>query len=573
MAKRTKVGIGLNVGSRSVQLAVLRSKKHGVMVEHAGTKELPHDAVVEGVVMDAQAVCEKITELLKENRVLGKDTAVAIGGRRVMLKRITTEDMSDDELAATIAYEAKNNLPFDVNDVSMDYAKLPQDADSDYMDLLLVAAKNEAVFDAVETLRWAGGKPVILEAAPIALQAALAEAGYFDDQTSVAALQIGFHSTDVSLFQLGQFESNRSLSVGGKTYIDGLIRELGISFERASRLVMSAQRTPEEQAALDRVAQQVSEKLAESVERSFPEYFGSGTEVSVSRLVLCGGGAHLPLLVPALRQRFGVEVEIADPFRRFVFNEQNIQPEVREFASGYAAAVGLALRAMGDRHPGFNLMFKNDRPEHKKTTYAGLNTVLPVVGGSVILFGIIMMHLTQEGRLAVLQNQLSTVRKETDLYRDKIQLVEELTAKRADVAARIDVISELDRNRFARVRVMDLLNRTLPQLTWITDVQEVGSARGPAVNVSGMTSSNLKVSQFMTALLADPLVRGVDLMVSEQTAIGETNVTRFTLQIALPGLGLSGVAPGKPVDRLKLGAQAIREQRAAQEQMARESKK
>lgn len=573
MAKRTKIGIGLDVGSRSVQLAVLRAKKNGISVERVGSKELPHDAVVEGIVMDAQAVCEKVAELLKENRIRGKDAAISVGGRRVMLKRITTEEMSDDELNSAIAYEAKNHLPFDVNDVSLDFARQPQDADSDYMDVLLVAAKNEAVFDAVETLRWAGGKPVILEAEPIALQAALAEAGYFDEQTVVAALQIGFHSTDVSLFQMGQFESNRSVSVGGKTYVDGLIRELGVSFERASRMLIANDRSPEEQMALDAVAQQVSDKLAELVEKSFPEFFGSGTEAPVNRIILCGGGAHLPLLEAALRRRFGTEVEIANPFRRFELNLKTVDAAITEHASDYSAAVGLALRAMGDRHPGFNLMFKVDRPEHKKTAYAGSSTVLPVVGSSILLFGMVMMHLTQENQLAALQDKLTAVRKETDIYRDKITLVEELTAKRADVAARIDVISELDRNRFARLAVMDMLNLALPQLTWITDAQEVGSARGPALNVTGMTSSNLKVSQFMTTLLQNPNVRGVDLMVSEQAQIGETNVTRFTLQIFVPGLGLSGLPGGKPVDRLKLGAQAIREQRATQEQLNNEAKK
>lgn len=572
MAKRSKIGIGLDVGSRRVQLAVLRSGKNSTTVLKVASKELPHDAVVEGLVTDSQVVCQKIAELLKENHLKGKEAALAVGGRRVMIKRIVTDEMSDDELKATIAYEAKSNLPFDLNEVCFDYARLPQEMDTGRMDVLLVAAKNEMVFDAVETLRWAGGKPALLEAEPFALQAALAEAGYLDEQGSVAAMHIGFQATDVSMFERTQFASNRSLGVGGKMYVEGLIRELGITFERAAGMLGKESLTEEEHAALDRVAATVSEQLAEQVERAFPEYFSPGAECPVTRIVLSGGGAHLPMLQAALRQRFRLDVEIMNPFRHFRL-AKSIDPALVEDAPDFAAAVGLALRAMGDTHPGFNLLFPTDKPDHKRTTYAGLGTVVPIVGFSAIIFGLLMTHLSQESKLASLNAKIKDIRRETDLYRDKIALVEELTQKRADVAARIDVIKDLDKNRFARVHVMQLLNNTVPELTWITALQEVGTPRGAGINITGLTSSNLKVSQFMSNLLQAPGVRGVDLLVSEQTVIAETNVTRFTLQVAVPHLGFTAPQAEKKEDMFKKGAQAIRDKRETEAKLQKEASK
>jgi type IV pilus assembly protein PilM len=572
MANRTKVGIGLDVGSRRVQLAVLRSHRNSTTVTKIASKDLPHDAVVEGLVMDSQVVCQRIAELLKENHVKGKEVAIAVGGRRVMIKKITTDEMSDDELRTTISYEAKSNLPFDLREVSFDYARLPQEMETDRTDVLLVAAKNEIVFDAVETLRWAGGRPSLLEAEPFALQAALSEAGYLDEQSTVAALHIGFQSTEVSLFDGSQFASSRSLNVGGKSYVEGLIRDLGITFERAAGLLDKSSLTEEEQEAVGRAAVSVSEKLAEQVEHTFPECFGPGAEKPVMRVVLCGGGAYLPMLETTLRQRLGVEVEVANPLRSFQVGK-TADPALVQSAPDFTAAVGLALRAMGDSHPGFNLLFAADRPEHKKTTYAGLGTIVPVVGFSVIVFALLMSHLSQENKLAALSDHLKNIRRETDLYRDKIGLVEQLTQKRADVAARIDVISELDRNRFVRIRIMQLLNNALPELTWITGVQETATPRGAGVNVSGLTSSNLKVSQFMSNLLQSNLVRGVDLLVSEQTVIAETNVTGFTLQVTIPSLGMAPPVEKKPENLIKRGAQAIRESREVQAQLQNQTKK
>ena len=392
-----------------------------------------------------------------------------------------------------------------------------------------------------------------------------------ESELPVASLQIGFQSTDLTLFHDGQYETNRSLHIGGKTYVEELIRELGITFERAVNILARSHRTEEEQHALERIAQRVAEKLADLVERAMPEYFGSTADRHVGTVVLCGGGAHLPLLVQALHQKFGLEVEIANPFRHLEINSQHVDPAQIENGPEYATSVGLALRALGDIHTGFDLL----SPSHKKAQDAASNpgsgAVVAVLSFSAIFLGMVMLHITQENRLNALHMRLDNLKKETDLYRDKIALVEDLTKKRADIAARIDVIASLDKNRFARVKLAQLLNRTLPELTWLTNVQETQTPRGPGFNVSGVTSSNLKVSQFMTSMLQEEGIRGVDLLVSEQGEISDVSVTQFTLQVTYPVLGLINPSPQTPVDELARGAQAIREKRRAQSELQKKS--
>jgi Tfp pilus assembly protein PilN len=94
------------------------------------------------------------------------------------------------------------------------------------------------------------------------------------------------------------------------------------------------------------------------------------------------------------------------------------------------------------------------------------------MGVSAVLLGMIIIHLSQQSQLNTLESRLEAIRTETDLYRDKIAVVEDLTVKRADVSSRIDVIRELDKNRFARVEVLEMLARRIPSLTWLTEVKE-----------------------------------------------------------------------------------------------------
>ncbi|MBI5059413.1 type IV pilus assembly protein PilM [candidate division KSB1 bacterium] len=573
MTRRTKVGIGIDVGSSGVQLAVLRTGKTGIAVDCVDSRSLPHDAVVEGTVMDSQLVCDKISELLQEHKLRGKPVALSVAGRRVMIKRISTEEMSDEELKSAILFEAKSNLPFDLSEVSLDFAKLGQDSESGRMDVLLVAAKNDRVFDAVEPIAWAGARPTILEAEPFALQAALSEAGYLDENLVVAAIQIGFQSTDVTTFDHAQFESTRSFNIGGKSYVEGLMREQGIPFDKATALLGKSQHSEEEREAVLAVARRVAEKIAEQIERGLPSHFGAIADHPVDRVVLCGGGAHLPLLEASLRTRLGCEVETANPFRNLELKSGSAGDAPPENAPQYTAAIGLALRALTDDHFGFNLLLPQDRPGARTASYAGAGTIVPIVGISAVILGMAIAHIAQENQLTDLNRQLAEVKSEADVYRDKIALVEDLTAKRADVSARIDVISDLDKNRFARIKLLQLVNDALPELTWITSLAEVQTPRGPGMNVAGVTSSNLKVSQLMSNLLKVEGVRGVDLLVSEQGMIADVAVTNFTLQCGYPGLGLSPKTQPKPENLLAKGAAALKAKRKAEDELKKETSK
>lgn len=570
MAKRNRLGIGIDIGSKRIHLAVLKNGGDSIVVEKLSCLDLPPDAIVDGTWMDGIALGETLSKIAREHGLKGKDVAVAVGGRQLMIKKISTDDMSDDELRGAIEYEADANLPFNIDQVSLDYARQHQDVDGGRMDVLLVAAKNEIVFDSVEPLYWAGMKPKILEAAPFAVQAALTEAGYLDEDGVVGVLHIGFQSTEVMLFDLSQFETSRSIPIGGKAFVEGLVRRCGYGFEKALSLIARESRTEEEQDALDAVARTVSERLAEQIERALPEFLGILAEKPMSKMLLCGGGADLPCLQSAMRQRFGIEVEVANPFRRMGIPAKNINVPEGGDGAAYSCAVGLALRSMGGAHPGFNLIFREDRPETKRASYLGAGAVIPIMGVSAVLLGMIILHLSQQSQLNTLENRLEAIRSETDLYRDKIAVVEDLTVKRADVSSRIDVIRELDKNRFARVEVLEMLARRIPSLTWLTEVKESPTPNGAGIHVSGVTSSNTKVAEFMTALLQENRVKAVDLLVTQQNKVADTEVTDFTLQIAVPEIEMQVVKPKKE-NLIKKGAEAIKEKNKALDEAKKEA--
>ena len=106
----------------------------------------------------------------------------------------------------------------------------------------------------------------------------------------------------------------------------------------------------------------------------------------------------------------------------------------------------------------------------------------------------------------------------------EIAKIKRLNKQRKDLNDRLDVITELDRDRYFRVHLMDELNRSLPEHMWLTRFEDVG---GDRYQVEGVTFSNFLISDFLQSITNSPFFASVDLTVAEKGSIGDVQVIKF----------------------------------------------
>src|SRR5438552_19162611 len=113
--------------------------------------------------------------------------ATSLSGHSVIIKKITLPAMSPEELAESIQWEAEQYIPFDINDVSLDYVPLTTPGAGDNIDVILVAVKQEKINDYTSVISQTGKVPVLVDVDPFALQNAY-EMTYSVDEGKVLAL-------------------------------------------------------------------------------------------------------------------------------------------------------------------------------------------------------------------------------------------------------------------------------------------------------------------------------------------------------------------------------------------------
>jgi type IV pilus assembly protein PilM len=139
--------IGLDIGSSSVKAVEIaqKSRDKGFELRALGQAVLPSEAIVQGAFLNSSAIVDAIREAVENGKIKGKDVAAAVSGHSVIVKRVNLPHMSREELEDQIQWEAEQYIPFDVNEVNLDFQILANNEDEGQMDVLLVAAMKDLI--------------------------------------------------------------------------------------------------------------------------------------------------------------------------------------------------------------------------------------------------------------------------------------------------------------------------------------------------------------------------------------------------------------------------------------------
>lgn len=174
-----------------------------------------------------------------------------------------------------------------------------------------------------------------------------------------------------------------------------------------------------------------------------------------------------------------------------------------------------------------NLLPREDAPAQRSFKLPELSTFAPLVLVVVAVGALATLGLYQGQKVANLEEVIAQAEAESRRLAPEIAKIKQLDQQRASLNQRLEVISDLDRDRYFRVHLLDELNRALPEHLWLTRCDELGSDR---YSLEGVTFSNFLVSDFLQNLDRSPYFTGISLQIAERGKIEDVNVVKFKIQ-------------------------------------------
>lgn len=346
--KRKKQIVGCDIGSSAIKIVELKPLKNDeFQLLHAAVAELSPEAIVDGAIMDSSLVVEALSRLISENGIKNSNFGGSLSGHSVIIKKIQLPSMTEAELAESIQWEAEQYIPFDINDVNLDYVVLDAGT-GDSMDVLLVAVKKDRIADYTSVIVQAGKEPALVDVDVFALQNAF-EANYGIAQETVALVNVGASVMNINVLHNGSSIFWRDVAFGGNQYTEAIQRELNLPREDAERLKLGERVGEHSLQQVMGVINSVSEDLAAELQKTIDFFVATSSVDRIDRVVMAGGSAQVLNLEEVLKDRFQVNVEVMNPFRSIRYSESDFDPEwINRHAPAMSVAVGLAVRQVGD---------------------------------------------------------------------------------------------------------------------------------------------------------------------------------------------------------------------------------
>jgi type IV pilus assembly protein PilM len=317
----------------------------------------------------AELIADALTQFLSRNSLRGDKVAISVPGQNGLSRFIKLPPVETKKIPDIVRYEAKQQIPFDLNDVIWDFQTMVGGtvAEGYALDteVGLFAMKREQVAKALRPLADAGIEVDVVQLAPLCLCNFIAfdqltdlpDVDQFDPENppeSVLVMSLGTDTTDLVItngFRVWQ----RNVPIGGSHFTKVLAKELKQTFAKAEHIKRNAAQA-ENPKALFQAMRPVFNDLMTEVQRSINFFSNIDKKAKIKGGLALGNTAKLPGLVRFLSQNLKLPIERVESFRSLRGSAVVGAPAFRENALSFAAAYGLCLQVLENTRSETNLI-------------------------------------------------------------------------------------------------------------------------------------------------------------------------------------------------------------------------
>jgi len=342
--------VGLDIGSCTLKVGEIVDSKQGRSLKNFAMLDIPPGVIEEGTIREPDIAAQKIRELFKTAGIKEQNVAISIGGFSIIVKNITVQTMTEEELQETIQLEAEQYIPFDISDVNLDFQIIGENENNpNQMNVILVAAKKEMVEDYLNVVQLAGLNPLILDVDAFALQN-IFEMNYEGAEESIALIDIGASKTSLNILKGYSSVFMRDVSLGCFQINQKIISLINCPPEDAEDIKFNEKSDKISQNDLSEITSAVVSDWCSEIRRALDFFYSTYPDEQIKRVVLSGGGANIKEFQELLAVETSTEVETIDPFKNLIVENKKLDASYLEQVAPQAAiCMGLAIRRADDK--------------------------------------------------------------------------------------------------------------------------------------------------------------------------------------------------------------------------------
>ncbi len=313
-------------------------------------------------------VREALAQFLSRNELAEDRVAMSVAGQSGLARFIKLPPVESKKIPDIVKYEARQQIPFSLDDVVWDYQQLTGGSEEDGFALEpevgLFAMKRDQVARALLPLEEAGIEVDYIQLAPLAVYNYVCFDRLEDLRSqpydaanppiSTVVISLGTDTTDLVVTN-GYRVWQRNIPIGGNHFTRALSKELKLTFVKAEHLKRNATQADDPKAVFQAMRPVFSDLLAE-IQRSLGYFTSIDKTARIGEVIALGNAMKLPGLQKYLSQNLEQDVKPIEEFKKFSGGSATARSQFKENLLSFAVAYGLCVQGLGKSELRTNLL-------------------------------------------------------------------------------------------------------------------------------------------------------------------------------------------------------------------------
>lgn len=462
----------LNLGSQRLSGAIFSKSGGDLVLKRYEFVDMPGDPTVDATrIPQLKLGLQELTSRLK---IKGSAVWYAVAGHTVFNRFVKLPPVQDDRVAQIVEFEARQNVPFPINEVVWDFEFSSEGGVE--TEVVLVAMKSDALNEINDQVVESRLSTSGVDVAPLALYNTF-RYSYPDVDEPAVLIDLGARSTNMIFVEPGRFFV-RNFLVGGASITAAVSKEFGIGFAEAETQKINRgfiapggavqEHEDPEIAALSKVIRNAASNLHTQVMRTITFYRSQQGGAQPKRVFITGGGALLGNMISFLTEKLKMPVEVFNPLRGVQLDRALKQDVAAADSPFLGELVGLALRSSGGCPSEVELVptaVANARDAARRTPALILGMLLfwAALGTGVVYF---------QNSERVIREKLGGMVAENARLKDLGDKIAALDAQQGQYAALSQQLEQAVAERSFWVRLLTDLNAKFDNdLVWLTLIE------------------------------------------------------------------------------------------------------
>lgn len=293
-----RTSIGLDIGASNIKLVWLETDnarkilKKSLSVPILSEEDLP----------------SVLTGIVKSEGLKGRTVNVSLSGSGVVMRYVTLPLLTPEELKNTLQFEAKEYLPFPIEEMFLDCAILKEKPEEKKMSVLLAAVKKSVVSERVVLLERVGLIPGIIDVDCLCMANSFTT---FTDEAAqkgpAALLNIGAKFTNMCILEDGILNFSRDILFGGIDVTQKISSAYNIDFAMAEMMKLDPRKSPELSSILEPLISRFSSEIRLAI-----DYYENQSGLEVFKVFVSGGVSYSAGVLELLNSFLGISVKVID---------------------------------------------------------------------------------------------------------------------------------------------------------------------------------------------------------------------------------------------------------------------